>query len=152
MHAKTLVAALALGTLTLVSPQHAGASGAPDAKITAVHASCAPGNYSFNVTIESNDTGCSHYADWWEVVDEHDALVYRRVLLHDHADEQPFTRDGGPANIEPGQIVTVRAHVNTSGYSAAAMRGSVQAGFQRVELPAGYAAALAKKPPLPEGC
>jgi len=142
--------ALALSALTM-APQESRAA-APDAVVTEVHASGSAGSYTFDVTIKSNDTGCAHYVDWWEVVDENGGLVYRRVLLHDHADEQPFTRDGGPANVKPDQVVTVRAHVNTSGYSSAAMRGSAQAGFHAVDLPAGYAAALAKKPPLPEVC
>jgi hypothetical protein len=141
----------ALGAFALMGSQP-GLGAGPDAKITAVKASGSAGAYSFNVTIESNDTGCAHYADWWEVVDENGGLVYRRVLLHDHADEQPFTRDGGPVPVKADQVVTVRAHVNTSGYSAAAMRGSVQTGFRAVELAAGFAAGLAKKPPLPEVC
>src|SRR5581483_1990309 len=98
---------------------------APDARIMKVQSSGSAGQYTFDVTIASNDTGCNHYADWWEVVDEHGMLLYRRVLLHDHADEQPFTRDGGPVNIAAGQTVTVRVHMNTSGYSSAGMRGSV---------------------------
>ena len=146
-----LLAALAGGLALFVSRgAHAGAS--PDARITNVHASGSSGSYTFDVTIASNDTGCNHYADWWEVVDESGALMYRRVLLHDHADEQPFTRDGGPVPITVGQTVTVRAHMNTSGYSAAGMRGSVASGFKAVDLPAGYAAELAKKQPLPDGC
>ena len=141
---------LAVGTIVMSAPPAKAASG--DAKVIAVTAAGAFGAYTFNVTIASNDTGCAHYVDWWEVVDENGALVYRRVLLHDHADEQPFTRDGGPASVRADQIVTVRAHVNTSGYAAAAMHGSVTAGFKPVQLPAGYAAALAKEKPLPDVC
>jgi hypothetical protein len=144
-------AVLVFGAL-LVTAGDPAAGAPPDATVTAVRASGADGAYTFLVTIRSNDLGCNQYADWWEVVDEHDNLVYRRVLLHDHADEQPFTRDGGPVAVKAGQTVTVRAHMNTSGYAAEAMRGSVSAGFSRIALPAGYAAALAKKPPLPDGC
>jgi hypothetical protein len=142
--------ALALGTIVVSGGPSGAASG--DAKVTAVTTTGSAGAYTFDVTIASNDTGCDHYVDWWEVVDENGALVYRRILLHDHADEQPFTRDGGPAKVRPDQVVTVRAHVNTSGYAAAAMRGSVQAGFKAIQLPAGYAAALAKEKPLPDVC
>ena len=146
-----LLAVVAVGLALFVSRgAHAGDS--PDARITNVHSSGSSGSYTFDVTISSNDTGCNHYADWWEVVDESGALLYRRVLLHDHADEQPFTRDGGPVSINVGQTVTVRAHVNTSGYSTAGMRGSVASGFKAIDLPAGYAADLAKKQPLPDGC
>jgi hypothetical protein len=147
-------AALALGAAAafiLVMPEPSR-SAAPDARITAVHASGSSGAYAFEVTISSNDTGCAHYVDWWEVLDENGALVYRRVLLHDHADEQPFSRDGGPVAVKPGQVVTVRAHVNTSGYATPAMRGSVLDGFKAIEVPASFAAGLAKKPPLPDVC
>jgi hypothetical protein len=145
-------AALAIALVVLTMAPLESRAAAPDAVVTEVRTSGSAGSYTFDVTIKSNDTGCGHYVDWWEVVDENGGLVYRRVLLHDHADEQPFTRDGGPANVKAGQVVTVRAHVNTSGYSSAAMRGSAQGGFKSVDLPAGYAAALAKKPPLPEVC
>jgi len=149
--ARVVAIALIAGVL-LIMPNSSPANGSPDARITNVRAAGAAGRYTLEVTIRSNDTGCEHYANWWEVVDEHGVLVYRRVLLHDHADEQPFTRDGGPVAIEAGQVVTVRAHVNASGYSPAAMRGSVRDGFKAVDLPSGYAADLAKKPPLPERC
>jgi hypothetical protein len=144
------VLAFAIGSLALM----AGSvdAGAPDARVTGVRSSGAAGSYTLIVTIASNDTGCSHYADWWEVVDEAGGLVYRRVLLHDHADEQPFSRDGGPVAIRADQVVTVRAHMNTSGYSAAAMRGSVATGFTPVNLAPEFAQGLATKPPLPDGC
>lgn len=142
---------LPLGIAALMAGESLAAD-APDARVTKVQASGSSGEYTFDVTIASNDTGCAHYADWWEVVDEHGALLYRRVLLHDHADEQPFTRSGGPISLSAGQTVTVRAHMNTSGYSRAAMRGSVLSGFKSVELAADYAADLAKKQPLPDGC
>jgi hypothetical protein len=148
---KVVFVALALGWLALMPGAASGAK-TPDARVLAVKASGAPGAYTFLVTIASNDTGCAHYADWWEVVDEHERLLYRRVLLHDHADEQPFTRDGGPVVVSANQTVTVRAHVNSSGYAAAALRGSVDAGFTPIELPDAFAAELAKKQPLPDVC
>jgi hypothetical protein len=152
MPTRRAIVTLSLGFLLLMTSGAAQAAGKPEARVTKVSVSGTPSAYTFLVTIASNDTGCQHYADWWEVVDEQGGLVYRRVLLHDHADEQPFSRDGGPVAIGDDQIVTVRAHMNTSGYSPAAMRGSAKSGFQAIDLPDGFAAGLAKKQPLPGAC
>ena len=91
------------------------------ADVIAVQASGSPGAYQFNVGIRSPDKGCAQYADWWEVVSTDGKLLYRRVLLHSHVDEQPFTRSGGPVPIQPDTVVWVRAHMNTGGYGGAAM-------------------------------
>jgi hypothetical protein len=122
------------------------------ADVVAVQASGSPGAYTFNVTVQSPDTGCQQYADWWEVVSEDGKLLYRRVLLHSHVGEQPFARSGGPVPIAADTVVWVRAHMNTSGYDGAAIKGSVKTGFKPAVPDAGFAAGLAKQPPLPEGC
>jgi hypothetical protein len=124
----------------------------PAADVIGVQVSGAPGAYQFNVTIRSPDTGCQQYADWWEVVSEDGRLLYRRVLLHSHVDEQPFTRSGGPVSMQADTVVWVRAHMNTGGYGGAAFKGSVKAGFKPTEPLPSFAAGLAKQPPLPEGC
>ena len=128
------------------------AYGCDVADVTAVRASGGAGAYQFSVTVRSPDTGCTQYADWWEVLGEDGKLIYRRVLLHSHVDEQPFTRGGGPVPIAADATVIVRAHMNTNGYGGAALKGSVKQGFTTVSLPAGFAADLAKRPPLPDGC
>lgn len=122
------------------------------AVVTGVETSGADGGYSFAVTVSSPDTGCEQYADWWEVVTAGGELLYRRVLLHSHATEQPFTRSGGPVAIDAGDEVVIRAHMNTSGYGGTALRGSVAAGFEAYDPPPGFAAELASRDPLPEGC
>jgi len=122
------------------------------ANVTAVQVSGSPGGYSFNVTVRSPDTGCQQFADWWEVLGEDGKLLYRRVLLHSHVGEQPFTRSGGPVPIQSETVVWVRAHMNTSGFGGGAMKGSVQAGFKPTVLDASFAASVAKQPPLPDGC
>jgi hypothetical protein len=122
------------------------------ADVTAVQVSGSPGRYDFNVTVKSPDTGCQQYADWWEVVSEEGRLLYRRVLFHSHVGEQPFTRSGGPVPIQPDTVVWVRAHMNTSGYGGALLKGSVRGGFTAAVPPAGFAAGLAKQSPLPDGC
>lgn len=110
------------------------------------------GAYQLSVQISSPDEGCNQYADWWEVVDEDGELVYRRILLHSHVDEQPFTRSGGPVEIAPDTLVWVRAHMHPSGYGGAVLQGSVSQGFIDAELGLDFVPELAESPPLPEGC
>jgi hypothetical protein len=113
----------------------------------------APGGYTFAVTLRTPDTGCDHYADWWEVTDAAGKrLLYRRILWHSHTNEQPFTRRGGPAPVGPETQVVVRLHMHPEGYSPFALKGSVQSGFFPIELPKGFGAALEKLPPQPEDC
>lgn len=122
------------------------------AKVLQVETSGKSGNYNFAVTVSSPDTGCDRYADWWEVVTPEGELLYRRVLLHSHVDEQPFTRGGGKVAIEPEQEVLVRVHMSPDGYSPLANKGSVEAGFIESTLPVGFAADLATVEPLPKNC
>jgi len=123
-----------------------------DAEILSLDVNGEQGAYNFSVTISSPDEGCSQYADWWEVISQEGELFYRRILLHSHVDEQPFTRSGGPVSIDSETIVLVRAHMNPSGYGGLAMKGSVAGGFEPIELSEDFALNLAEIPPLPEGC
>ena len=53
-----------------------------------------PGVFDFDVTISSPYDTPSRYADGFRVMDEHGRTVFGvRPLGHDHASEQPFTRD-----------------------------------------------------------
>lgn len=118
-----------------------------------VAVSGAAGAYQFSVTVSSPDTGCDQYADWWEVVSEDGSeLLYRRILAHSHVDEQPFIRSGGPVDLGSDRIVVVRAHMNTGGYGGAALRGSVDAGFEVFQPELSFGAALGSVEPLPDGC
>lgn len=122
------------------------------ADVMAVQTTGQPGAYQFSVGIRSPDKGCAQYADWWEVVSKDGKLLYRRVLLHSHVDEQPFTRSGGPVPIQPDTVVWVRAHMNTVGYGGIAFIGSPKTGFIQAIPDAKFAADLAQLAPLPEGC
>ena len=123
-----------------------------DAEILSLNVNGEQGAYNFSVTISSPDEGCNQYADWWEVISQEGELFYRRILLHSHVNEQPFTRSGGPVSIDSETIVLVRAHMHPTGYGGLAMKGSVAGGFEPIELSADFASSLAETPPLPEGC
>ncbi len=110
-------------------------------------------NYQFSVTLSSPDTGCEQYADWWEVIPKDGTtLIYRRVLGHSHVTEQPFTRSGGTVKISTTDIVIIRGHMNNTGYSVNAMKGSVSGGFTSIILDADFASTLSTLEPLPTGC
>jgi len=122
------------------------------ANILTVKVSGDPNAYQFGVEISSPDTGCDQYADWWEVLSEDGQLLYRRVLLHSHVDEQPFTRSGGPVPITSDAVVYVRAHMNTSRYGGSVLKGTVANGFKIVALESDFASEVESQQPLPEGC
>ncbi|NJL97889.1 MAG: hypothetical protein HC924_03185 [Synechococcaceae cyanobacterium SM2_3_2] len=124
----------------------------PQAEVIAVEISGDPLAYQFAVTIESPDTGCDQYANWWEVLTPEGELLYRRILFHSHVDEQPFTRSGGAVALSPEQEVIVRAHLDPDGYGTQAMQGTVAEGFETVELPLDFAVDLASQDPVHPGC
>lgn len=134
------------------SPADGGGEDDAVAHVREVSASGEAGAWTFAVTVESDETGCEQYADWWEVLTPEGGLVYRRILAHSHPDEQPFTRTGGPVEVAEDRTVLVRAHLHPSGYGGAAMEGSVAQGFSETELDASFAASLAEEEPQPEGC
>ena len=122
------------------------------ANVTAVKTSGDEGAYRFAVTLKSTETGCAQYADWWEVLSEKGALLYRRILVHSHPDTQPFTRSGRAVNIKKYDILYVRAHMNKLGYVGDVFKGSVAKGFKHAtELPT-FPQKLEKQSPLPRGC
>ena len=122
------------------------------ADVIGISVSGEPGSYRFLVTVRSPDTGCDRYADWWEVVSPGGQLIYRRVLLHSHSGEQPFTRSGGPVDVQPDETVIVRGHMNGMGYGGAGLKGSVTGGFAPMEIPGAFGAGLDRLGPLPSGC
>ncbi|MEO0536727.1 MAG: hypothetical protein AAF215_23055 [Cyanobacteria bacterium P01_A01_bin.123] len=123
------------------------------ATVTAVEVTAGePEAYTFVITIESPDTGCDQFANWWEVLDEEGNLIFRRILVHSHVDEQPFSRPGGAVAVQPDQPLLVRAHMYPHGYGTQAMQGTVDTGFEETTLPEGFAADVAQAEPQPVGC
>lgn len=135
---------------TPIAPQPVAARALAD--VTRVEPRGSAGSYLFLVTVRSPDTGCDQYADWWEVITPAGELLYRRVLEHSHAQEQPFARSGGPVNVGEDQEVIVRAHMNRAGYGGVALRGSALSGFKAAPLPPDFAQGLAGQAPRPRGC
>ena len=123
------------------------------ADVTAVRMSGAPGAYTFSVTLSSPDTGCNQYADWWEVISTDGELIYRRILAHSHVDEQPFTRSGGPVELQETTQAIVRAHMNDAGYGGVAFSGSPASGFAAdPSVTSALAPQLADEAPQPDSC
>ncbi len=129
------------------TPEVANTIPASQADVLSTSVSGEPGTYNFSVTVSSPDEGCSQYADWWEIVSQDGELIYRRILLHSHVDEQRFTRSGGPVSIAADTIVLVRAHMHPGGYGGTALKGSLEQGFEQVELSADFAANLVETLP-----
>ena len=122
------------------------------AKISAIEVNGSEQSYRFSVTIQSPDTGCDQYADWWEVITPDSLLIYRRILTHSHVSEQPFTRSGGPIEINDSLTLIVRAHMNNLGYGCEVYSGSIREGFVADTISRFYASGLAEEAPLPGGC
>lgn len=122
------------------------------ADVVSIEVTGDPNAYQFSVEIASPDAGCDQYADWWEVLTEEGKLVYRRILAHSHVDEQPFVRSGGPVAVKADTVVLVRAHMHPGGYGGSVMKGTVQAGFEQVELGSDLAPGVESEPPQPTGC
>ena len=75
--------------------------------------------WSVDVTLRHPDTGWEHYADLWLVETVEGRELGRRVLLHPHETEQPFTRSASisiPANLK---TVVVRAGCTVDGVNSA---------------------------------
>ena len=126
------------------------------ANVIAVSVTGAEDSYTFAVTLQTSDIDCSHFADWWEVLTQEGALVYRRILAHPHTEGlsgNPYTRSGGPVAISGDQPVVVRGHMNDLGYVGVAQRGTVNSGFtDATDLAADFAFDVETEDPQPDEC
>lgn len=151
--ASVLTLSPGLALRAMAGPDSAGPGRAQArADVIAVTATGTPGSYTFSVTVKSPDSGCKQYADWWEVLSPGGRLLYRRVLLHSHTEEQPFTRRGGPVPVQRDEPVIVRAHLNTTGYGGIAFRGSIATGFKETKAVFDFAAGIEDQEPQPPRC
>jgi len=101
---------------TVVPPSGAAEQQYPDVIAVKVHAQ-APDRFDFDVTVSSPYDTEQRYADAFRVTGKDGKVYGERVLLHDHADEQPFTRDLYGVTIPAGvKSATVQARDQKFGY------------------------------------
>lgn len=84
--------------------------------------------FRFKVTVRHSDEGWDHYADAWEVVGPDGTVLGRRVLLHPHVNEQPFTRSADITVPRSVTEVVVRARDKPHGLGGAEMSVQVPHG------------------------
>jgi hypothetical protein len=94
----------------------------PDVVAAKVRASDAD-TFDFDVTVSSPYDTPQRYADAFRVVGADGTVFGERLLLHDHAGEQPFTRDLYGVKIPRGvRSVVVEARDGKHGYGGKTMR------------------------------
>ena len=75
------------------------------------------GVFDFDVTVSSPYDTAQRYADAFRVMDENGAVYGERTLWHDHANEQPFTRDLYGVKVPRGvDSVVIQARDRRFGY------------------------------------
>lgn len=88
----------------------------PDVVAARVRAS-GPGRFDFDVTVSSPYDTPARYADAFRVRSAGGTVFGERRLLHDHASEQPFTRDLYGVSIQESvRTVVVQARDSRFGY------------------------------------
>ncbi|MEM7093363.1 MAG: hypothetical protein AAF567_10205 [Actinomycetota bacterium] len=75
------------------------------------------GSYRFSVTLSSPYDTPQRYADAWRVLDADDNELGIRILLHDHATEQPFTRSETVIVPEGVEVVYIEGRDQANGWS-----------------------------------
>ena len=74
-------------------------------------------NWRFAVTLSSKYDTPQRYADGWRVLDAEGQELGLRVLGHDHASEQPFTRTHSIEIPKELKVVYVEGRDQTNGWS-----------------------------------
>lgn len=110
----------ALGTAILITTLGIHPASAeqkyPDVVSVQVHER-SPDTFDFDVTVSSPYDTPDRYADGIRALDEHGTVLGVRKLWHDHADEQPFTRDLYGVHIPTGiHRVVIQARDQHYGY------------------------------------
>lgn len=122
------------------------------ANVLAVYSHEKTNGFKFGVKLASDETGCEQYADWWEILNAKGELLYRRILIHSHPDTQPFTRWGSLVKVDKKDLLYIRAHMNSSGYSGNLFSGSVTDGFKETKKLLDFNQSIETQEPLPKAC
>lgn len=78
--------------------------------------------FDFDVTVSSPYDTPKRYADAFRAMSKDGVVFGERKLLHDHASEQPFTRDLYGVKIPPGiRLVIIQARDRQYGYGGKAV-------------------------------
>ena len=78
------------------------------------------GTWTVSATLSSPYDSAERYADAWRVVGPDGTVYGERILVHDHASEQPFTRSQSGIEIPDGvETVTVQGRDQVSGWGGA---------------------------------
>lgn len=122
------LAALALAAASLIPA--AAVMGADEQRfpdIVGVTARAAGKNvFDFDVTVSSPYDTARRYADAFRVTGKDGTVYGERVLLHDHAGEQPFTRDLYGVKIPEGvRSVVVQGRDRHYGYGGRTMEAAL---------------------------
>ena len=115
----------AVAGMWVVPASAADASGQRFPDVLAVKVRAVAGNrFDFDVTVSSPYDTAQRYADGFRVTSADDRVFGERKLLHDHADEQPFTRDLHGGSIPP-DVSTVVAQVRDQAFGYGGKSASV---------------------------
>lgn len=111
-----VAATLAVGSTVSAQAAETSARKYPDVVAVKVRPRAAD-TFDFDVTVSSPYDTARRYADVFRVIDDQGQVFGERILLHDHASEQPFTRDLHGVRIARGiRKVIVQARDKKNGY------------------------------------
>jgi len=114
----TISSLLLLSIVSLASDSGSVVFGEKFPQVIAVKANnIKSGEWRFSVTLSSSYDTPARYADAWRVLDENDEELGIRVLGHDHANEQPFTRSATFKLLADTKIVYVEGRDQLNGWS-----------------------------------
>jgi hypothetical protein len=114
---------LPLPTLFAATLAFSSAAWGGEADVLSAQARCSDHVCTISATLQHADNGWDHYADYWRVLAPDGTEIARRVLIHPHEHEQPFTRSLSGIAIPAGlDHVFIEAHDKVHGYGGKRFR------------------------------